>query len=366
MSGLKKYEQIVKAITDGIVSGKYIPLGPIPSERALMMRFKTARDTVRKALSVLDAQRMIYRRPGRVTVVSDRVLKSRMKIGVMISGCTFTEIFRSICDAVKEFAALECVEVVVGDASEVSVGLDSESAVLAVAERLVARGIRGVIFQPVQFSKTSDETNRRIVSVFREAGIEVVLVDCDVVRKPDRSCFDLVDIDNFNAGRIAVKHAIDRGARKVVFVARAWSANTVVERAKGVKSGADSAEVKVLTLESTSDYRMIESALKGVGVFDTVICQNDIAAMNVMAVLKRMGMNVPKDVMVIGFDDVVMAGRSIPGLTSVHQPCRDIAEQAFRRLLARIDNPSASPLHIHCGESLVVRGSTERDWHKTH
>ena len=106
MSGLKKYEQIVKAITDGIVSGKYIPLGPIPSERALMMRFKTARDTVRKALSVLDAQRMIYRRPGRVTVVSDRVLKSRMKIGVMISGCTFTEIFRSICDAVKEFAAL--------------------------------------------------------------------------------------------------------------------------------------------------------------------------------------------------------------------------------------------------------------------
>ena len=356
-----KYNRIVGAITDDILSGKYVPLGPIPSERALMEQFGAARETVRKALDILDAQGMIYRRPGRATVVADSVADAKARIGVMISGCMYTEIFRSVCEGIGKIAGREQVEVVFGDSSQADFD-QSGAAAYKVAHELVDRRIKGVILQPVQFSSTAEEINRNLVDIFRTAGVEVVLIDCDIVRSPARGDFDLVGIDNYNAGRMAALHAVDRGAEKITFIARKGCADTVYERWHGVKSVSGRVPVEGLYLDSVSDYPLIRRELSRLGKIDTVICQNDIAAMNVCTVLKSMGLDVPSDVMLIGFDDVVMAAKLKPGLTTVHQPCDDIAEQAFYRLLARIANPGLHPVRILCRESLVIRGSTERLW----
>lgn len=358
---MEKYVQIANALTEGILTGKYVPLGPIPSERALMNNFGVARETVHKALNLLDSQRLIYRRPGRISVVSATAKSGKNKIGVMISGCMYTEIFRSICDSIRQLAEARSVDVVFGDASSCDFDGSGKTA-FSVARKLIASGVRGVILQPVQFSAAADRINRRLVRMFRDADVEIVLVDCDVVRKPVRSGIDLVDIDNFNAGRIAASHIVSRGAKRIVVVARKDCANTVLERIKGIRSVADKAEVECLCLKSVSDCELIEKELSAVGGFDAVIAQNDIAAVNVMTALRNMGLHVPTDVMLVGFDDVVIASRLRPGLTSVHQPCDDIAAQSFSRLLARIEDPSLPPIHIHCHETLVVRGSTERKW----
>lgn len=358
---IRKFSRIVNAITDDILSGRYIPLGAIPGERALMERFGAARETVRKALDELDRQGMIYRRPGRATIVSDRVVGARTKIGVMISGCMYTEIFRAVCDAVGRLADREHVQVVRGDASRRDYDQSGEMA-YRVAKALVKSGIRGVILQPVQFSAAADEINRNLVRIFADAGVSVVLIDCDVVRMPSRGEFDLVGIDNFSAGRIAAEHVIAQGAERIAFLARRGCADTVHERWHGVRSVSDRVAVVGAYLDSFSDYEHVRSELLGLPSVDAVICQNDIAAMNVMTVLRQMGKRVPGDVMVMGFDDVVLASKAKPGLTSIHQPCDDIAEQAFRRLLARIENPLLQPVRIQCREKLVVRGSTERTW----
>ena len=358
---LGKYNRIVGAITDNILSGKYVPLGPIPSERALMEQFGAARATVRKALEILDSQGMIYRSPGRATVVSGSVIGAKTRIGVMISGCMYTEIFRAVCNEIGKLAELERVEAVFGDSSRDDFD-HSGAAAYKVAKELVEKKIKGVILQPVQFSRSADEINRNLVRIFRDAGIEVVLIDSDFLRSPGRGDLDLVGIDNFNAGRLAALHAVKRGAKKITFIARKGCADTVHERWHGVKSVSDRVPVEGLYLDSVSEYPQIRKALSRLQLIDTVICQNDIAAMNVCTVLKSMGLNVPSDVMLIGFDDVVMASKMSPGLTTVHQPCDDIAEQAFHRLLARIANPGLHPVRIQCRESLVVRGSTERLW----
>lgn len=357
---MDKYARIVKVLSKEILAGKYPPLGPIPSERALMKRFEAARETVRKALDILDEQRMIYRRPGRISRVSKSAVDN-LKIGVMISGCTYTEIYRAISDRICELAKAKSIGVVLGDASHEE-GIYNEAAITEVAQNLIDSGIKAVILHPVQFSTVSDEINRSLVKRFKDAGVQVVLVDCDIVRKPARSEIDLVDIDNFNAGRLAADHLVSRGAKNIIFLARVGCGNTVAERIKGAESVQDRAEMKAVYLQSVSDYDHIREVLASCGKFDAIIGQNDIAAMNAATVLKDMGLQVPTDVMLVGFDDVVMAAKAHPGLTSVHQPCDQIAEQAFNRAMERIKDPSLAPIHLHCGETLIVRGSTEKSW----
>lgn len=358
---IRKFNGIVKAITEDILSGAYVPLGPIPGERVLMERFGAARETVRKALDELERQGMIYRRPGRATVVSDHILGAKTKIGVMISGCTYTEIFRAVCDTVGRIAERDQVEVVIGDASRRDSDHSGDAAA-KIANDMVRRGIRGVILQPLQFSRTADEINLELVRIFSSAGVKVVLIDCDVVRIPERSEYDVVGIDNVAAGRIAAEHAVAQGAKRIAFLARRGCADTVHERWIGVRGVSDRVAVEGRYLDSFSDYDHVRRTLAGMPSVDAIICQNDIAAMNVMTVLRMMGRRIPEDVMLIGFDDVVMAAKTRPGLTSVRQPCEDIAEQAYRRLLWRLDNPTRPPVRIQCREQLVVRASTERKW----
>ena len=80
----------------------------------------------------------------------------------------------------------------------------------------------------------------------------------------------------------------------------------------------------------------------------------------VAATLKKLGVKIPADVMLAGFDDVCEASSMKPALTSVRQPCRDIATMAFKTLLERMSAPSLPPRQILLDTTLVVRESTTR------
>ena len=89
-----------------------------------------------------------------------------------------------------------------------------------------------------------------------------------------------------------------------------------------------------------------------------IVCSNDIAALKLSKTLAKFNVRIPEDVMFAGFDDVVEAGRMKPALTSIRQPCFDLATTAFRTLLERMENPDLPPRQILLDTSLVVREST--------
>lgn len=91
--------------------------------------------------------------------------------------------------------------------------------------------------------------------------------------------------------------------------------------------------------------------------FDAFICANDRTAAMVIQGLNRLNIKVPEDVKVIGFDDLRYATLLSVPLTTVHQPCRDIALVAFKALLERIANPALPPRLIHLQPHLVIRES---------
>ena len=74
--------------------------------------------------------------------------------------------------------------------------------------------------------------------------------------------------------------------------------------------------------------------------------------------LDVLGKRVPEDIMIAGFDDVQHASLMIPQLTTIHQPCSDIAELAVCRILSRIGNPNQTPIEILLPSPLIERGST--------
>ena len=93
---------------------------------------------------------------------------------------------------------------------------------------------------------------------------------------------------------------------------------------------------------------------------DAIVCTSDLVAAHVLNLLRKIGKRCPQDVLVTGVNDVDIASLVSPALTTVHQPCKDIACTAFETLLWRFDNPDAEKRRIMLAAELVVRESTTR------
>ncbi len=90
---------------------------------------------------------------------------------------------------------------------------------------------------------------------------------------------------------------------------------------------------------------------------DAVVCANDQMAIGVLRALHHFGVEVPEKVSVVGFDDIYPGSLQHPPLTTVHQPMRQLGEQACARLLARLARPGLAPAVHVLATDLVLRAS---------
>ena len=196
--------------------------------------------------------------------------------------------------------------------------------------------------------------------MLREAGIPVVLLDRDLTRFPMRSDFDLVCTDNFAGGFMLAEHLIKLGCRKIHYVARPLSAPTVDARIAGVREALarhriepDPAWVRIGTLDDRKFIRSLAGPIQP----DAYICANDHTAALVMRELQRNQIRVPDDVRVLGFDDVKFATLVSPALTTIQQPCREIAQTAFRAMMDRLGDATLPARCQALAPRLVIRDS---------
>lgn len=88
-----------------------------------------------------------------------------------------------------------------------------------------------------------------------------------------------------------------------------------------------------------------------------IFATNDIMALGVVQAATRRGLRVPDDLSVIGFDDTVEARYSLPPLTTMRQPLREMGEIAVQLLLQRLDEPGMPPERVVVPTELVLRSS---------
>jgi DNA-binding LacI/PurR family transcriptional regulator len=104
------------------------------------------------------------------------------------------------------------------------------------------------------------------------------------------------------------------------------------------------------------DVRFVRSLVGG-NRWDAVICANDLTAAHLMRALEKTNIRVPRDLRVVGFDDAKYATLLGVSLTTIHQPCRDIAITAYRAMLERIAEPTLPARSLLLTPRLVVRES---------
>ena len=94
--------------------------------------------------------------------------------------------------------------------------------------------------------------------------------------------------------------------------------------------------------------------------FDAVFCGNDLIAISVIKLLKSKGYSIPKDIGIVGFDDIYMASVVEPGLTTVKQPNYEMGYKAVELLVDVLEKSgkAAEPRTIILDTELIIRSST--------
>lgn len=230
----------------------------------------------------------------------------------------------------------------------------------ALCARFIEGGVRGAFFVPFEHQADCENANRRIAERLRQAGIPVVLIDRDLGAFPSRSTFDLVGADNFAGGYLLAEHLIKLGLRRFAYVMRPLTAATVDARIAGVRialqaHGIETPRAFVQTGDPT-DLKFIRTLGRS-HQLDAVLCASDHIAAQLLQTLNRLGIRVPQDLRLVGFDNVPFASLLTIPLTTMEQSCRDIAITAFNALRDRIATPALPPRTLLVTPRLVVRES---------
>ena len=227
--GSVKYREVSDLLRKEILAGKYSPGSAFPSLKMICRRFGVSYLTAVRATEALKELGLVRSKNGVGTFVKRRM----MTVGLVMPMLKQVEVYPPIC---QEFSRL-CLEKGVSiDFADIS-ALRSDRVrpvVVAAARRMVADGVAGVVFHPVDFGDRADWTNREVLRIFRSAKIPVVILDADVESESARDRFDFVGVDNFEIGKIVGRHVIERGAKKIAFAAWADMSANVRRRLDGL------------------------------------------------------------------------------------------------------------------------------------
>ncbi|MBQ7721481.1 MAG: substrate-binding domain-containing protein [Kiritimatiellae bacterium] len=356
LDGGAKYREVSNALRKEILAGKYAPGSRFPSLKMLCRRFGVSYLTAVKVQKSLKELGLVKSRNGAGTFVARRLTS----IGLIVPMLKQSEIYPPIC---QEFSRL-CLEKGVSiDFADIS-AIRSDKVhpvVVAAARRMASGGVSGVVFHPVDFGDDAAKTNREVLRIFKAADIPVVILDTDMAAEPGEDRFDFVGVDNFEIGRFAGRHVIERGAKKVAFVAYADMSDNVRRRLDGLLAAI--AQKRGARFAGDSIYLRDYAALADKWRRrppDAVVCSSDIAAANVLKLLRRIGKRCPQDILVTGVNDVELATLVSPTITTVRQPCAELAAATLETLFWRFDNPDKEKRRLMVAAELVVRESTLR------
>jgi len=352
---LSKHERIRQTLIQAIASGQYEPGQRLPSESALVKTFGASRPTVNRALRDLQLSGVIDRRAGSGSYVRADASARGYLFGLLIPELGRTEIFEPICSGMADAQHGSHHALLWGSSLADSANIEEQAS--QACRQLVAQKVSGVFFAPLELTPEKDLINRRIAEIFDRAGIPLTLLDRDLMPYPERSQYDLVGIDNRRAGYTITSHLLRRGCRRLAFVGRPRSAPTVDARIWGYREAlaGGEAEPHVFRIDPedrTEVKRVLDDARP-----DGFVCANDFTAAQLLKTLDALGISVPDDVRMAGFDDVKYASLLSVPLTTIHQPCADIGGVAIGAMLERLRSPKMPPRDILLNFHLVVRDS---------
>lgn len=259
--------------------------------------------------------------------------------------------FTDLARGAEDEAAKAGLSVILGNSDEKA---DREAVYLDLFEQ---QRMLGVLISPL-----GDITAR--LHRLRDRGIPVVLVD----RTTADTSFSSVSVDDIAGGELAVRHLIDKGRRKIVFVGGPLEIQQVADRLAGARAAVADASDVVLEVVGLPALTVIAGRAAGAAIVarspherpDAIFAANDLVAMGILQALMMQGagVQVPGQIALIGYDDIDFASAAVVPLSSIRQPSALIGKTAIAILLEEAANPGVEARQVLFQPQLVEREST--------
>ena len=195
--------------------------------------------------------------------------------------------------------------------------------------------------------------------VLADCPIPVVLVDRKLEGLKENA---FVGADNYKGGCLAAEHLVECGCKNIVCMKEPAGYSSSKRRYEGYQKVCQKYGLKEKNIDCHYNYesglRAAEEMLKKYPEVDGVIAGNDIVAMSVYKVLARHGKKVPREVQLVGFDDVGFGKLFIPELTTIHQPIQEMGHLAAEIILKAVNGEPYEKKNIFDVE-LVERETTK-------
>jgi LacI family transcriptional regulator len=173
-----------------------------------------------------------------------------------------------------------------------------------------------------------------------------------------------VDADNFSGGRMATRHLIELGHRRIAMIRGPHRSTSANDRYNGYRDALEQAGIGVAPernlaiLSSSSDMEPLRRLLASPDRPTALFVWSDEVALGCMMVVRELGLRIPEDISIVGFDSLEACQRAVPPLTSVKQPIFDMAKEATALLVSILREQEVAKKQVLFPLSLDLRGST--------
>ncbi|GAB2733636.1 LacI family DNA-binding transcriptional regulator [Amycolatopsis magusensis] len=176
-----------------------------------------------------------------------------------------------------------------------------------------------------------------------------------------------IDSDNLSGAQLAVEHLLGLGHRRIALLKGRPDLQSAHLRETGYRRALAAAGVSVdENLVQVGAYDPEVSAASARLLLDSpdrptaVFAANDLSAIATVEVANELGLRVPEDLSVVGFDNIPESVLCVPPLTTVEQPIREMGRRAIQLLIPLINGEQPEPTHVTLDTRLVVRQSTRQ------
>ena len=309
------YQTIIDDIQSQIASKAFQYEIPICTEKSICDKYNTSRITAKHAINKLEERGILYRKRGLGSFVVMPALKpvAHQVFALVIPfGTTLGGVFRSI-DAANQIITRLGHQLTI----HISHANPKHNAVLL--ESLYSHNINGIVYYPLNISNLPVE----ILQKFAQDGRPVIILD----KKTTQPEISTIHCDNFKGGYLLAEHLISYGHSNICYLSR-FAPNelsSINDRYMGYCSCLEAANITPRFVrwnaESPTGYYMLQhlvNALRQDGV-TAMVCENDKVAFNVHMCCLGLGMRIPEDMSITGFDNIEWAVTGSAQITTIDQ-----------------------------------------------
>ena len=276
-------------------------------------------------------------------------------IGIIVKELNYP-FFTTIAEGAKEYAGSKGYSLVIASSDY---NQESEK---KLTKLFSAKDIRGAIIAPIM------EGNSEIEHLFKLRMLNYPFV---LLANVKGIAANVVEIDNKRAVKKAVEYLIKNGHRKIVHFAGPLESAHTKERIDGFRNAFSEStlvfnEDMIIPIGSNAkvSYEKTIKYFKSKKRNDyptAIVCFNDLQALAVMTALRELNIKVPKDISIIGNDDIHYAEIYSVPLTTIRSPQREIGQKAAEILINNIESSTLVPIeHVVLDTELIIRKSTRR------